>query len=251
MKKYDFELQNIIDNNLKVYNLIDNQQGLKNMLMISTDIFPESISAFHLNSEISQYLYKNELYKKHNFLNDIIGEYKKLYTDILVPTDSLRSKIHKLIQNKKNIVGIQIRCGDVFMVTNQHETHNTQLSNGIDKKLLRIKNNCDINFKDYNIYFTTDNSKLYDIAIKIFSKSKIIYDNSLIQHLDRKNIQSDFSKTFVDNMILSQKTKALYISKCSNFGRIAALSCNHNNIYDLNTNIINKKDILSKQEMLF
>ena len=43
----------------------------------------------------------------------------------------------------------------------------------------------------------------------------------------------------------------LFISFYFNFGRVAALSCKYNNIYDSHGNIINKKKLLSKHEMLF
>ena len=83
----------------------------------------------------------------------------------------------------------------------------------------------------------------------IFDESRIIYDDTTIQHLDRKSIDNDNSKIFSDNIILSQKTKLLFISKHSNYGRIAALSAKHDNIYDFtNCKMISKKTIFSKHE---
>ena len=55
------------------------------------------------------------------------------------------------------------------------------------------------------IFFTTDNIDIVQRKNEVFSFDKVIYDNSLIQHIDRKCIDADISKVFVDNYILSQK----------------------------------------------
>ena len=139
-----------------------------------------------------------------------------------------------------------------FLKTNPGETYQSNVCNNINTKLITIKKQCEIKFKNnYTVFFTTDNRNILDNIIKIFNKSKVIYENNLIQHLDRNPQNPDISKIFIDNYILSQKTKLLYISSRSSYGRIAALSCNHNNIYDLNSNLLNKKTLLSKGEMLF
>lgn len=79
----------------------------------------------------------------------------------------------------------------------------------------------------------------------------MIYENSLIQHIDRPVKESDISKVFIDNFILSQKTKMLFISLYFNFGRVAALSCKYNNIYDSHGNIINKKNYYQNMKCFF
>ena len=164
-------------------------------------------------------MYKNELYKDNNYYDDIFSEYKKLYTDILIPTKYLMDKIEILIKDKNNIVGLQFRCGDCYMVTNKKEKHDNKIKD-IYEKMINIKNNCDSKYNDYNIFFTTDNIDIVQIANEVFSFDKVIYDNSLIQHIDRKCIDADISKVFVDNYILSQKTVDLYITFNSNYGRI-------------------------------
>ena len=233
-KKYDYELlSNIKDDDIKNYDYIDNQKGLKKYLMTSTILFPNKINMFRLNQEITQYLYKNQLFHKENYIEDILNEYKKLYTDILIPTDYLMNKVYELITNKKNIVGVQVRCGDYYMKTNIGENYKSNYDKKINTKLLNIKDMCEKMFNyNYNIFFTTDNIQILDKVYNIFEKSQIIYVNDLIQHLDRKPINSDISKIFIDNYILSQKTTLLFISVNSNYGRIAALSSNHNNIYN-------------------
>tara|TARA_B100000575_G_C23134908_1_gene659071 strand:- start:1345 stop:2277 length:933 start_codon:yes stop_codon:yes gene_type:complete len=258
-EKYDYELLNINKTDIKEYNYIDNQTGLKHYLMNQTCLFQNRINMFRLNQEIAQYLYKNKLFEKENYFNDIISEYQQLYTNILVPTSYVKDKIDQLINNKNNIVGIQIRCGDYFISNNVGHSGTTKpyqdskkYRENMDSYLLNIKKNCDQTYKDnYNIFFTTDNVKLLDNIIKIFNKSKVIYEDSLIQHLDRNFINSDISKIFIDSYILSQKTKSMFISSYSNFGRQAALSSTHNNIYDLDCNLLDKKNLLSKHEIIF
>ena len=106
--------------------------------------------------------------------------------------------------------------------------------------------------KDYNIFFTTDNIEILKILYNIFNSNKIIYNDDEIQHLDRPAINDDISKTFLDSFILSQKTEMLFISKNSNFGRIAALSSKHNEIYDTNTgNLLVKKNLITKGDFVF
>lgn len=247
-EKYDYELLDIKKDNIKRYDLTDNQRGLMNYLMESTELFIDEINILTINQEISQYLYKNELFKDKNYYDDIFCEYKKLYTDILIPTTYLMDKIEILIKDKNNIIGLQFRCGDCYMVTNKTETHNNHITD-IYEKMINIKKKCDSKYNDYNIFFTTDNINIVEIVNEVFNIDKVIYDNSLIQHIDRKSIHDDTSKVFVDNYILSQKTVELYITFNSNYGRIAALSCLHDNIYDINCIELDKKKLLSKSDL--
>jgi hypothetical protein len=60
----------------------------------------------------------------------------------------------------------------------------------------------------------------------------------------------NFSKIFIDNFILSQKTKQLYISDYSNYGRIAALSSIDQKVFNLDCNELDKKYLLSKHEII-
>lgn len=249
--KYDYELLNGDTNNIKEYYCIDNINKIDEYLINTEKLFENDINVFRCNLEISQYLYKNHLFHNHNFTSDILNEYQTLYTDILIPTDYLKNKIDHLIQNKENIVGLQIRCGDSFIKTNKGENYDILNISNVINQLSKIKSICDLKFNNYNIFLTTDNDNIYNEIISIFDKSIVIYNHDLVQHLDRKEINSDISKTFVDNYILSQKTKMLFISTHSNYGRIAALSCPHNNIYSFETfenssSIIDKICLVSK-----
>ena len=101
-EKYDYELLNINKTDIKEYNYIDNQTGLKHYLMNQTCLFQNRINMFRLNQEIAQYLYKNKLFEKENYFNDIISEYQQLYTNILVPTSYVKDKIDQLINKWTN-----------------------------------------------------------------------------------------------------------------------------------------------------
>lgn len=246
----DYKLLEHSEKDIKVYHLIDQPFKLKEYLMNSKKLFPNKVNEFILNQEISQYIYKNPLYDNRNYLLDIFREQKKLYTDILIPTIVFNKKVDNLVTNKTNIVGVQIRCGDAYMVTNPEETMRKDMKDFI-KILSNIKNKCEEKY-NYNLFFTTDNENLLEDVYNLFDRSQIIYNNDLIQHLDRDPVYDDISKTFVDNYILSQKTEILFIDHTSNFGRVAALSSIHNNIYNTySCEVVDKKDLLSKVEMLF
>ena len=251
--KYDYEL---IEKNLEMsigkYNYIDNQQGLKSYLMNEPNVFPDEVNIFNLNQEISQYLYKNKLFEHNNYFEDIIHEYKNLYTDVLKPSENLIKKIDCFTLDKTNIIGIQIRTGDCNMVTNTGESYKVfqDINNELLSILQNIKLKCDNSYITYNIFLTSDYPGIYDIANKIWGSSILIYNNDIIQHMDRNPVQNDISKIFIDSYILSQCTDCLYISDYSNFGRVAALSSKHNNIYDLHCNKLDKKNLVSKHEII-
>ena len=223
----DFETLDINTDNQDEIILIDNQMGLKKYLMFGNNLFPKDVTKIYLNQEISQYLYKNDNYKTGDFLNDILNEYKQLYVETLKPTPFITNKINTYIKNKNNIIGIQFRCGDLGMITNKGEracynNHFPNTINNIQNYLTKIKNICDKEYTDYNVFITSDNNLVYDNAIKIWNINRLIYNDDLIQHIDRKPVNCDISKVFIDNIILSQHTVKLYISEYSNFGRIAA-----------------------------
>ena len=86
----------------------------------------------------------------------------------------------------------------------------------------------------YNIFITSDSDEAYITGIKIWNKGRVIYNDDIIQHLDRKPVDEDISKVFVDTYILSSHTCKLYITYGSNYGMVSALACSHDNICKLN-----------------
>ena len=257
---YDFEQLDISLNDVKCYNYIDLGNNLINYLSNSENLFTNNINKFYLNMEISQFLFLNKMFNHLNYYDHILNEYKLLYTDILKPTKFLYEKINNIITNNKYIIGIQIRTGDKFMISNKtdHNGNNHEKSFAypefrniktidqyIQTILMRIKNHINSsNIIDYKIFITSDYTDIYNTSIKVWSIEQIIYNNDVIQHLDRTPVDTNISKVFIDNYILSQKTNMLYISTHSNYGRIAALSCNHNKIYDLHRKNVDIKKLL-------
>jgi len=231
------------DDDIKEYHYVDNQHGLKSYLMNGTEFFNNRVNKFYLNQEISQYLYKNELFKDRNFKVDILAEYQRLYTDTLIPTPALFAQIQPYL--KPNLIGIQIRCGDYYMnVHTQAEgenIRNNKVVEDIRTTFSKIKARCD----GREVYLTTDNEKLYEVAKEYWPR--VIYNADKIQHMDRKT--TDASKILIDSYVLSQCTE-LYISETSNYGRIAALSCPHNNIYNLDCLPLTKINLISKHEIV-
>ena len=207
------------------------------------NIFPNEHYIFHLNSNICRKIGNIVGVKITD--EEIMSEYENLYTDIFKPTDFFLKKVDNIIKGRTNIVGIQIRCGDMYMVTNKNEKHNTGLYGHIKRYLTSIKHQCDETMdSSYNIFITSDSYEAYKICIKIWNTERVIYNNDIIQHLDRKPVDEDISKVFVDSYILSQCTCKMYISKRSNYGVVSALGCSHNNIYDINGDKLSKNKIL-------
>ena len=252
--KYDFEKISTDSKDVKTYGYIDlNYSIAKKYLMNEANLYPDRTNIFHTNQEISQYLYKNKLFLKEDYLSDILNEYSTLYKDILIPTDYLNNRINTLISDKSKIVGIQVRCGDRYMSNCGPWGCQFNVISNIEDKLEKIKILCNnILNDDYYVFITTDYIKVVDYVHEKFDKSKVIYNDDCIQHIDRKSIHSDISKVFVDNYVLSQKTDLLFISTHSNYGRVAALSSSHDNIFDFDTcEPVPKRNILSKNEHLF
>jgi len=217
--------------------------------------FPNKITKICLNYELAQFFYKNKSFSdKGDYKKDIINAYEELWTEILIPTELLKNKINSIIKDTKKIVGIQIRCGDLGMITNKGEkesynNHYPETIKNIKEYLESIKNH--IKLEDYNIFITSDSDIAIDKAKEVWDEDKILYNYDLIQHIDRKAVNNDISKVFVDSYILSQKSDILYISEYSNFGRIAVLSCGHELIYNLKCEKLKKINMVSKKIKLF
>lgn len=252
-----YNIRNITNRKIISWNLIDGGRNkmfdyvkakIKNVDKPYTDntiknIFPNPYNAFCLNNNFCR--------KVGNMVGvkitdeEIISEYEKLYTDILKPTDLFLNKVDNIINGRTNIIGVQIRCGDTYMVTNKKETHNTGRYKNIKKNLMHIKKQCDETMGiEYNVFITSDCDESYIISIQIWNTERVIYNDDIIQHLDRKPINKDISKVFVDAYILSHCTSKLYISENSNYGIVSALACSHNNIYSVDSKKIPKNKLL-------
>lgn len=228
-----------------VIDSIDNQKLYKQSLMILDNPFPMPTTKFFLNQEIAQYRFKDA----DTYFATIFAAYKRLYTETLRPTRLLLDKVDKCIAGHQTIVGIQIRCGDCFMVTNKGEWYNTGARDHIHTYLTQIKNSL-TQYLDYAVFVTSDYTGILEEARQVFDT--VLYIDDPIQHIDRPAINEDISKVFADNYILSQRTTELYISTNSNYGRVAALSAPHDRIYDVATaQPLDKHRLLSKGECIW
>ena len=102
-----------------------------------------------------------------------------------------------------------------------------------------------ITFEKYKVFVTSDYTDIYPILLRVWDKDSVLYVHEPVQHMDRRP-SGDFSKIFLDHYILSQKTDSLYISNCSNYGRVAALSSRHDTIFNLKCEALDKANLLSK-----
>jgi hypothetical protein len=221
---------------------------LKEYLETSAELFP-GISKFYINQEIAVFLYKNPQFLERDYLTDIFTMYKTLYTDILIPTEVLHTKALAIVPDsvpKVPVVGIQIRTGDIYIkgiFWNSYKViDNPETS--LFKIFTKIKKH--ITFKEYKVFVTSDYTDIYPILLRVWDKDSVLYVHDQVQHMDRRP-SGDFSKIFLDNYILSQKTDSLYISDCSNYGRVAALSSRHDTIFNLNCEPLDKAKLLSKK----
>ena len=251
----DIEINNL--NNYKIFYMIDCLDPMKQVeilkLIMSCDKSQNII--LWLNQNVAKQLYYL-LSKKNIFNNDILNEYKFLYTEILKPTNYSLNKINNLINNKEYIIGIQIRCGaDAKMLNNRTQSeinrHNNKYATpawshisqtqDLNSEISEIFNNIKNKYKDknnnYYVFITSDYSfynidDIFLLASMFWNKEQIIYLNEPAQHIDRPPM-GDFSKFYIDNYILSQYTQELYFTPTSNYGKIAALACYHNEIYSI------------------
>jgi len=254
-KKYDFNSSPIQKFGIKYnkkYNLIDCQQVLKKELMTcKLDQLFKGNCFIYMNQEISQYIFKNPNINR-DFKTEIINEYETFLDRTLIPRSIIYEKINNIIQDKKNIIGIQIRCGDAYMDTNSNDNRkyiNNTITNTLNllTDLHKFINN---NYFYYNIFLTTDNLKCYEQARHIF-KDKLLYNHDLIQHIDRKPINDDISKVFVDFILLAKYTNIIFITENSNYGRISALCSKNIPIFNLYCKKLKKINLITRKENLF
>jgi hypothetical protein len=237
-------------------NSIDRQTRYKEALMRMPEPFPTSRHIkFVLNHEIAQYLYANPRFADRSYMREMFALYKTLYTDILKPTDASLERITAICGPNKNIVGIQIRTGDIYIPNSRGANQYAPIRDvpaTVRQILTDIKTHLASNSDTDNtkVFITSDYNGIQELAATIWPRDQLLYNAEPVQHIDRP-VRGEFSNFFVDNYILSQRTCRLYISDYSNFGRIAALSAPHEEIYDLQARPLDKISLLSKREQLF
>ena len=243
----------------KTINALDAQGRHKHYMMTAPHVFPNTgypVTKFYCNQEIAQYIYKNPRYAGRpasSYLEDIYAAYKSLYTEILLPLPAVRDKIEAVLSTKKPVmIGVQVRAGDCYMDTTKTHRVLENPMEGMPLLFAYIKGNADAAYgcDGYSVFVTSDYGGASAIAGSIWRPDAILSIPEAPQHLDEALV-GDFSKVYVDNYILSQKTDRLYISPRSNYGRVAALSAVHDLCFDLKGEVVPKKSLLSKGELVF
>jgi hypothetical protein len=230
--------------------LIDKQTHLKETLLTCPTPFDKPAYILNINTDISQYLYKNPLFSHKSYFSDVFATYRQLYTHILLPTEPFLEKVKTIVlESKEPVIGIQIRTGDIYIPNIAHNSYRVIDSPQIilPPLLQGIKSHIEQTMTEYRVFLTSDYGDIYTLAAQVWSPDQLIYDAQPIQHLDRRP-SGDISKIFTDNYILSQKTHTLYISEWSNFGRVAALSSSHGRCFNLECKSLTMKSLLSKHE---
>lgn len=239
----------------KVYNCIDDQTVLKRHLMDTNPsaILPHPVAKCCLNQEIAQYLYANPAFQRsaEDYYSDMFALYKTLYTDILKPTPASLARVDTLCGSHTNIIGIQIRTGDVYIPNNANYNPYKAIEDvpsTVKTLLTGIK--AHMGDQQYVVFITSDYDRILSLAETVWPSEQLLYNHETSQHIDRP-VRGEFSKFFVDSYILSQRTTRLYVSDYSNYGRISALSARHDDLWDLHTNPLKKAALLTKHDRVF
>ena len=215
-------------------------------------LFPQAVCKFILNQEVARFLYANPRFaaKRGDYLSDMLAAYRSLYTHILVPRPPIRAAAEAIVASGRPCVGIQIRAGDAYMST-EGSTHTVLVDPAavVPAMLAAVKSHVDAEAgwgDNYTVFVTSDWSGALEAARGVWPLDRVLYNNAAIQHIDHP-VTGDFSKVYVDNWILATKTARLYITACSNYGRVAALAAPHDAVYDVGTlALLAKKDLLAK-----
>lgn len=241
----------------KIINALDAQRRHKQYMLTAPHVFPNTgypVTKIYCNQEIAQYIYKNPRFlgrPDYRYIDDIYAAYKSLYTGILVPLPATLEKIETVLSAKKPVmIGIQVRAGDCYMDPSKTHRVLSEITVGLPLLYAGIKLHADAAYGEnsYSVFVTSDYEGAAAIAGTFWSSVLTVAEPP--QHLDEA-LTGDFSKVYVDNYILSQRTDRLYISPRSNYGRVAALSAVHDLFFDLKGEPVAKKSLLSKGEMLF
>lgn len=229
-------------------------------------IFPQMACKFILNQEIARHAYKNPRFthsKREAYLSDMLAAYGSLYTHILVPRDATRTAAEAVVADVgateaagRPCVGIQIRTGDIHIPgTGSAHTVLRDPSTSVPTLLAAVKRHVDAEAgwgDAYTVFVTSDWSGVLEAARGVWPSNRVFYNNTVIRHIDypmslHQGDGASLQKVYVDNWILAMKTSRLYITSCSNYGRVAALAAQHNVIYDVGTLVgLEKKDLLAK-----
>lgn len=230
-------------------NSIDSVDVLRERLRSWPDPFPADPTVLMVNQEIAHHIYANPKFANTLFDTDILEAYQKLYVELLRPTPVLRARVESFRTGARQI-GIQLRCGDVYMKTTYRTSHCLiqDVSKEIPLLLMRIKAHIELVHGAYTVFVTSDWRGAIQAAKEVFGECVRGVDED-IQHLDRPQV-SGLEKVFLDNMVLALCCSRLYISLASNYGRVAALaSPAGTELFDSSCRPLRRLNLISKSEL--
>lgn len=231
---------------------IDSVDKLRIILRNAPNPFSKSPTLLTVNQEISHHLYANPRFALESFLLDIQDVYQRLYTELLPPTPALKSRAAAFGSSDQiPQIGIQIRCGDVYMKTTFRTNHCViqDAANSVPQILANIKRHIELTHTSYTVFITSDWRGAIGVAKELFGEDSVRGLDEEVQHLDRPKVAS-LDKVFLDNYVLATQCSRLYISLASNYGRIAALaSLPATQIFDLNALPLTRSMLVSKETL--
>jgi len=241
-EKYDYYKYNIHGKTEKIVNHSVNE--LKDIF--SENSFDCENLIINTNQNIWQFIHEFENIQKYEDYSHHL--FKRIFEEILKPNKSIQNKIDNII-NKNQLIGIQLRLGDVFMneeikQINRPQFNHFPLGNNIEniKALIDVIINRELGKK---IFITSDINLNKIIDLKKFKN--IIYFDEIPVHIERSTNKNNMEKCFIDFLLLCQCCK-LFITYQSNFGRIPAIIVNKNlfGINNVGNNLI-IKDLTIKE----
>ena len=245
-EKYDYYKYNIHGKTEKIVNHSVNE--LKDIF--SKKNFHCDNLIINTNQNIWQFIHEFENIQKYEDYSHHL--FKRIFEQILKPNKSIQYKIDNIINNNE-LIGIQLRFGDVYMNQENKQINSPQrdhfpLGNNIEKiknMILKIISH----ESEKKIFITSDINLNKIIDLKKFKN--IIYFDEIPVHIERSTNKNNMEKCFLDFLLLCQCNK-LFITYQSNFGRIPAIIVNKNlcGIHNVENNLIIKdltiKDLACK-----
>lgn len=216
-----------------------------------SEVFSSDILILNTNQNIWQFLAENYRYKHiinmDNYEEKTREYYTALFTKYFKPSETINLAIDELIKgcSEKELVGIQLRFGDIFMACEKEQVSNPQIDyHPLGKDMNKVKSvltSIVHENSDKKIFITSDIS-IYDFIETELKpiNSDLIYYNKTPTHIERSKDKEGIDKTFIDFIALSKCTK-LYITFLSNFGRSASFIGSSKKVIGIYTNT--KSDI--------
>lgn len=249
-EKYDYYKYNIYGTTEKIVNHSVNE--LKQIFYKKR--FHCDNLIINTNQNIWQFIHEFENLQKYEDYTHYL--FKRIFEEILKPNKIIQNKIHNII-NSNELIGIQLRFGDVFMNEEIKQIDTPQwsyqpLGNNIENNIENIKANIKalidiiINKESGKKIFITSDINLNKI-IDIKKLNNIIYIDETPVHIERSSNKNNMEKCFLDFLLLCKCNK-LYITYKSNFGRIPAIIIKNNlfGIHNVENNLI-IKDLTIKE----